>query len=141
MIKNTTAVLGPLNAIILIISFFFITAVSLADKIKGPSSSNELYLISNILTTISLCSLGIESFYPLHFAIEDMSTDGLLFRSFSKKWKPFCFPVASTVVHMLSFTAVGATTVFLDLVDILNLAVLFPLIVYSIVPLLVLIQR
>lgn len=140
--KNTAAVLGPLNGIILIISFTFIMAASFLGKFVNSSTPDDLLnLISNILCTISLCSVGIETFYALHFTIEDMSSDGLLFRSFSKKWKPFCYPVLSPMVHVLTFAAVGLVSVFIPLSDVLNLAVVFPLLVNSTVPYLVLLQR
>lgn len=140
--RNTGVVLGPLNVIVFIVASIFVAASTVWDKFATYSSPNEvLSLTANILSTISLFSIGIEAFYPLHYTIEDMSSDGLLFRSLSKKCKPFCFPVSSTAVHVMSFVFIGLMCVFMSLVQVLYLIAIFPLLIGSTVPYLVLNQR
>ncbi|GIY39196.1 AA_permease_C domain-containing protein [Caerostris extrusa] len=70
-----------------------------------------------------------------------MASDGLLFRTFSKKWKPFCFPVASCGVQMISVIAIGLLVTFQPLMSLLLMSVVFHLVVNTLIPYLVLIQR
>ncbi|XP_035234099.1 probable cationic amino acid transporter [Stegodyphus dumicola] len=137
------AVLGPLNILDVAFTFSFLIAASKSGKylaLEVPPT-HPVALVSNILFMISLCVLGIEAFYPLHFLTEDMSTDGLLFRNFSKKWKPFCFAIISPLVQAIIVIAVALITVFLPLINIICLAVVYPLLVNSVIPFLVLLQR
>ncbi|GFQ89027.1 uncharacterized protein TNCT_41531 [Trichonephila clavata] len=141
--QKTAAVLGPLNSISFVIILSLLFMVSQAGKFFDVenTSNASLTLANNILLIICLCILGIEAVYPLHFVIEDMATDGLLFRAFSKKWKPFCFPVASCGVQCLSMIGIGLLVSFQSLLPLLVMSVIFPLVVYTLVPFLVLIHR
>ncbi|GFS51275.1 AA_permease_C domain-containing protein [Trichonephila inaurata madagascariensis] len=141
--QKTAAVLGPLNSISFVIILSLLFMVSQAGKFfdVGYTSNASLTLANNILLIICLSILGIEAVYPLHFVIEDMATDGLLFRTFSKKWKPFCFPIASCGVQCLSMIGIGLLVSFQSLLPLLVMSVIFPLVVYTLVPFLVLIHR
>ncbi|XP_055953516.1 probable cationic amino acid transporter [Argiope bruennichi] len=142
--QKTAAVLGPLNSICFILVLTLLLMVSQTGKFfetGKATTSDHTILANNILLLISLCILGIETFYPLHFMIEDMATDGLLFRTFSKKWKPFCFPIASCGVQILTVTAICLLLVFQSVLSLLMMSVVFSLMVNTLVPYLVLIQR
>ncbi|KAG8188524.1 hypothetical protein JTE90_004763 [Oedothorax gibbosus] len=142
--QKTTATVGPLNVvcfkIVLTILFMAYHTGNSLQTLTGIDNSTEV-LASNILHLICLCILGVETFYTLHFVIEDMATDGLLFRSLSKKKRPFCFPIASGSVQILCGIVIGLMVMFLPITVLMVLSVVFPLIVNSWIPFLVLIQR
>uniref|UniRef100_A0A2L2YB38 Cationic amino acid transporter n=1 Tax=Parasteatoda tepidariorum TaxID=114398 RepID=A0A2L2YB38_PARTP len=141
--QKVTVTLGLLNFIAFFILLVLLTTSFQSGKILDLQMppTNPLTLAINIILVICICIMTVEAFYPLYFLIEDMSSDGLLFRNFTKKWKPCCFPVASATVQLLTVLSIIVLDVFLSLKQLLALSVLFPLIVHTLIPLLVLNQR
>ncbi|XP_054719731.1 cationic amino acid transporter 2-like [Uloborus diversus] len=125
----TTSTLVHLNFVCLLLSITFLC------------SPTPHQLSTEIIRTICLILLGIESLFPLYAVFEDMASDGLLFRGLAKKWRPCCLPVTSPVIQFISFISVGLLALFLPFKILLLQSVVFQLFVNSVVPFLVLVRR
>lgn len=137
------AILGPLNAIISVIAAIFAILFAQSGGIFEHilPLDKSIPCVITMLMLVCLCVIGLEACHPLHFITEDMATDGLLFRSLSKKWKPFCLPIVSPFILITTVVTVSAFSIFLTTLEVLYLSVVSPLLIYAIVPCIVLYKR
>lgn len=153
--QRVPAILGPLNAVCFV--FTFLSAVLLAYTLRFTPVAftshvplMELlwlrdcvrcwYVVGFILV-LSLCLLQIEAYHPLHGMAEDMASDGLLLRSMSKRWTPFCGSIPSPVLQVLTALSMSLLAMILSIENLLRVAVFGPLMTNTVVCILVLLQR
>lgn len=153
--QRVPAILGPLNAVCFV--FTFLSAVLLAYTLRFTpvAFTSQVPLMEllwlrdcvrcwyavGIILVLSLCLLQIEAYHPLHGMAEDMASDGLLLRSMSKRWMPFCASIPSPVLQVLTALFMSLLAMILSIENLLRVSVFGPLMTNTVVCILVLLQR